>query len=340
MYRVGATSLFLATKVEENCRKMKELVISCVRVAQKDPHKIVDEQDREYWRWRDVILYNEDVMLEALCFDLSLEPPYKTLFDLLLLFGEGDNNNLRNSAWAFVNDSYLTMLCLMYHSRTIATGALYAAAKHCGVTFPDDVKGRPWWDVVGVDLGEIWNACNYMADIYRGIPSRAGKDGGMYDQLPDKGDDVNDKTRARRSAGEDSQSPGEVIVNGMALAPLSSQPSEAYYSKRTREDGSEEELQPTTNGVNYEHKVTADGGGIGTPRKRCKVDRNSTPSNGDVEQPEKECNAKISEHPVPAQQQGIAFQLNGTNLHSNEQIEDRLSSPRLDDGSEEGEVEA
>ena len=32
-YSVAATSLFLATKVEENCRKMKELVIACVREA-------------------------------------------------------------------------------------------------------------------------------------------------------------------------------------------------------------------------------------------------------------------------------------------------------------------
>ena len=43
-YSMAATCLFLAYKVEECVRKMRELVIACVRVAQKDPHKMVDEQ--------------------------------------------------------------------------------------------------------------------------------------------------------------------------------------------------------------------------------------------------------------------------------------------------------
>jgi len=323
---------------------MKELVISCVRIAQKDPHKIVDEQDREYWRWRDVILYNEDVMLEALCFDLSLEPPYKTLFDHLLFFGEGDNNGLRNAAWAFVNDSYLTMLCLMYPSKTIATGALYAAAKHCGVAFPDDEKGRPWWDIVGIELGEIWKACNYMADIYRGVPSKAGKEGGMYERLPETGDDVNDKTRARRPSGESLQSPGGGSVNGLAVSPVGSQVSEVKHMKRSRGGGSEAELQPTTNGANYGLKEVAVEDNSGSPRKRQRVDRDTAPSNLVLKQPGIESDATVHEHSpaaLPAEQQGIANKLNGTTLHSDKQRKEAgLGSPRLEDGSEEGEVEA
>ena len=69
-YSAAATALFLATKVEENCRKMRELVVACCRVAQKQPNLVVDEQNKEYWKWRDTILHNEDVLLEALCFDL------------------------------------------------------------------------------------------------------------------------------------------------------------------------------------------------------------------------------------------------------------------------------
>ncbi|KAM0797908.1 hypothetical protein BDR22DRAFT_862072, partial [Usnea florida] len=43
-YSMAATCLFLAYKVEECVPKMRELVIACVRVAQKDLHKMVDEQ--------------------------------------------------------------------------------------------------------------------------------------------------------------------------------------------------------------------------------------------------------------------------------------------------------
>lgn len=50
-YQVAATALFLATKVEESCRKMKEMVLAFCRVAQKNPNLIIDEQSKDFWRW-------------------------------------------------------------------------------------------------------------------------------------------------------------------------------------------------------------------------------------------------------------------------------------------------
>ncbi len=201
-YAIAATSLFLATKVEENCRKMRELVIACCRVAQKNSNLVIDEQSKEYWRWRDTILHNEDVLLEALCFDLSLEPPYNILFEFLMYFGEGNNKKLRNAAWAFVNDSNLTMLCLLFTSRTIAAAALYAAAKHCGISFPDDASGRPWWDVLGVELKNVKKACNYMAGVYENSPLKGGDGGGMYERTPEDGDEMFAKTRRMAESAE------------------------------------------------------------------------------------------------------------------------------------------
>ncbi|KAL8945017.1 MAG: hypothetical protein Q9216_000001 [Gyalolechia sp. 2 TL-2023] len=195
-YSMAATSVFLATKIEEDCRKMKELVIACVRVAQKDPHKLVDEQDKEYWRWKDNILHNEDVLLEALCFDLTLEPPYKVLFDYLTYLGESENRRLRNSAWAFINDSCMTTLCLLFSSKAIAASALYAAAKHCGTTIIDDEDGRPWWETVGIELKVIKKACNYLAVVYEDAHVKNGRDVSIHERTPEHGDESTAKTRA------------------------------------------------------------------------------------------------------------------------------------------------
>ncbi|KAL8730813.1 MAG: hypothetical protein Q9181_004528 [Wetmoreana brouardii] len=195
-YSMAATSLYLATKIEEDCRKMKDLVVACVRVAQKDSHKIVDEQDKEYWRWRDNILHNEDVLLEALCFDLTLDPPYKLLFEYLNYFGESDNRRLRNSAWAFINDSCITTLCLQFPSRTIAAAALYAAAKHCRIYILDDEEGRPWWESVGVDLKAIKHACNCLATVYEQVHVKNGRDVSIHQKTPEDGDESVAKTRA------------------------------------------------------------------------------------------------------------------------------------------------
>ncbi|MCJ1473841.1 hypothetical protein MMC13_002493 [Lambiella insularis] len=208
-YSVAATCLFLATKVEENCRKMKELVVACVRVAQKNPGKVVDEQDKEYWRWRDTVLQLEDVLLEGVCFDLSLESPYKVLFKLLCYFGEEHNKPLRNAAWAFVNDSCLTCLCLLFSSRTIAASALYAAARHCEVSFRDDESGRPWWEVVGVELKAVRRALNYMAGVYESAPSRGAEGGSVYERTPEDGDEWVARTRERRESGSGASEGGK-----------------------------------------------------------------------------------------------------------------------------------
>ncbi|KAI4154836.1 MAG: hypothetical protein LQ341_000276 [Variospora aurantia] len=195
-YSMAATSIFLATKIEEDCRKMRELVIACVRVAQKDPLKMVDEQDKEYWRWKDNILHNEDVLLEALCFDLTLDPPYKILFEYLNLFGESNNRRLRNSAWAFINDSCMTILCLMYSSRYIAASALYAAAKRCGIDIVDDEDGRPWWEVIDVELIVIKRACNFLATIYENAYIKNGRDVSIHESTPEISDESTAKTRS------------------------------------------------------------------------------------------------------------------------------------------------
>lgn len=316
-YSMAATSLFLATKVEENCRKMKELVVACVRVAQKDPNKAVDDQDKEYWRWKDNILHNEDLLLEAICFDLSLEPPYKTLFELLVFFGEETNKRLRNAAWAFVNDSCLTMLCLLFPSRTIAASALYAAAKHCDVSFPDDGYGRPWWEVVGVELRSIRKACNFMAGVYENTPLRGGRDGGIYERTPEDGDEANAKTRRKAEGMMVGDDPSD---SGGSSASVSDP--EKKITKREREDNVDEEQKSTVNGVNGNNHSN------GNAEPTTSNETNGTSAADDV-------------HPKRRKLEGAAGQPNGEIVHS-EEMGDLIviTDPQVDDVSEEGEVES
>lgn len=206
-YAVAATALFLATKVEENCRKMKELVVACCRVAQKQPNLIVDEQNKEYWKWRDTILHNEDLLLEALCFDLQLEQPYRILFEFLCYYDVQHDKNLRNVSWAYINDANLTPMCLLFPTRLIAGSALYAAAKFTGVTFPDDEQGRPWWDTLGLDIVDITRAVNFMAEVYENstLPRQGQKE--VYRKAGEEGPDT---TRSANSPGT-AQSPSQSV---------------------------------------------------------------------------------------------------------------------------------
>jgi protein BUR2 len=128
----------------------------------------------------DTIKLNEDVLLELLCFDLTVDSPYKLLYDLLRQFGLHHNKKLRDAAWAFINDSNMTQLCLLFPSRTIAATALYYAAKMTEVELPEDEQGRSWWDVQKVELKQVKTAMNYMADFYESSPLKAGSGSSTY----------------------------------------------------------------------------------------------------------------------------------------------------------------
>lgn len=375
-YSMAATCLFLAYKVEECVRKMRELVVACVRVAQKDPHKTVDEQDKEYWRWRDNILQYEDLLLEAICFDLSLEPPYKTLFDLLVQFEQGENKKLRNAAWAFVNDSCLTTLCLLFPSRTIAASALYAAAKFCDVAFPDDARGRPWWEVNDVDVGSIRRACNYMASIYENGPAKnAGKEVGMYERTPEDGNEREDKTRSAggahkmanddgggcgHSSNRDNSNDGPASPTPIAPSPGGNS-SQAGYKRGHEETETEQQRPSATNGAAPEANGKAPIINQDGSRKRQKVNEETTLRNGSAPAPPppppQQGQARIPHRPTTApsrseQQQPppAAYKIDraAAGTHARDATGGGggggggLESPDLEEnnGSEEGEVEA
>lgn len=145
-------------------RKFGEIVAACVRAAQKNLKMEVHRDDKEFWRWKDCILNKEEYLLESICFDVTVEVPYNHLLKYTNQLGVQTKQLIR-TAWTFLNDATLTMLCILYPPRTIAAAALYCAAKHCNIEFPDQDE-KPWWEIIGVKIKDIKKCCNYMALVY------------------------------------------------------------------------------------------------------------------------------------------------------------------------------
>ena len=128
---------------------------------------------------------HEDLFLETLCFDLTVESPHRLLFDLLKNLGAEHHKRLRNAAWAFLTDAGVTTLGLRFHARVIAGAAVYTAAKHCeyigegeGARFPDDRRtGKPWWEAHHLALKDIRRCCNVMAELYELDPENGSPQG-------------------------------------------------------------------------------------------------------------------------------------------------------------------
>lgn len=164
-YDMGATCLFLATKVEETKRRLRDVAIACTKVALKNPKLVVDEQSKDYWRWRDNILLNEDILLEAICFDMTLDSPYELLSSYVEKLDINHMSSLKRCAWAFVNDSARTTLSIMFPTEVISAAAIYWASKYT----KNDIPITAWWEDLGINKADIKEACNIMVDLYESL---------------------------------------------------------------------------------------------------------------------------------------------------------------------------
>lgn len=185
-YQIAATAVYVAYKTKENPRKMHELIIAVSRVAQKDPNLMIDEQSKEFWKWRETIQHHENLMLEVLCFDLDIGLPYHPLYEFLKLYQIQENKRLRNIAWAVVNDSFTTILCLLVQPQSVAGGALYIGLNHAKIKLDDDEYGRSWWEQLGLDVEEMAVVIEMMLQTYENpsVPRNA-QESGVYARDPD-----------------------------------------------------------------------------------------------------------------------------------------------------------
>jgi hypothetical protein len=143
--------------------------VAVAKVAQKNPKLIIDEQSKEYWRWRDSILAYEELMLEMLTFDLMVEHPYHRLFDQLTTLNLHHNKRMRDAAWTFLNDCCLTVIPLLMEAREIATSAIFFAATVTDIQI-NDLDGRPWWIALGGNPEKMSRACHILAEFLRDNP--------------------------------------------------------------------------------------------------------------------------------------------------------------------------
>ncbi|KAF8582682.1 cyclin-like protein [Ramaria rubella] len=120
---VAAASVFLATKTEENSRKLNHVSMVCYSKATGQS----DENSPEIQRWQKNILATEEVLLDALCFDFIVDHPQAELVDLLAAFNAGET--LEQYSWTIVHDSLRTPLCILQPARIIATASFILAQR-------------------------------------------------------------------------------------------------------------------------------------------------------------------------------------------------------------------
>lgn len=326
---IAAVSLFVAFKVDETMRRMKDFVVACCRVAMKKPDMVVDEQSKDYWKWRDLILQNESVMLEFLCFDLQLESPYRVLWEYSLFLGVQDNRPLRHAAYAFLNDSTYTVLCLQFPPRVIAAAALYAAARHSQVAFPDDPQGRPWWEQIDVRIEDLVKSCKFIVKIYERVQQTLSKG------YPDFAFSDTDPTDPTRLFNSNPISSFELTPNHSLTTPAG-ESSTPNGRKRSREPESQppDQKQPTP------VPPSLNGGGRSPKRQRTISPMSGTVSS-DQPQPQPQAPPSRPRIPMRAMETPSTHQPEFASPNPAAEMEASAQSapnPKTDTSAEEGEI--
>lgn len=108
---IGISALFLASKVEEVPRKLREFVKLVYHYVYRprlekegrtvNDQEVVDEIQKK-------IIESEKLILKTIAFDINIDHPYSHLLRLIQEYQQIlTNDDIKNHAWNCINDSYV-----------------------------------------------------------------------------------------------------------------------------------------------------------------------------------------------------------------------------------------
>lgn len=163
---VAMAALFLAAKVEEVPRRMRDILnvtyhLKLRRQGKADRPLVLGGS--LYTRWKVELIKTERFILKELGFSLYNLMEHPHAFILYYVAALNGSATLANRAWAFLNDSLRLDLCVRNRAEAIACAAINLAARTTGEPLPREL---PWWEVFGTTAAEMEGICEAMLRLY------------------------------------------------------------------------------------------------------------------------------------------------------------------------------
>jgi transcription initiation factor TFIIIB Brf1 subunit/transcription initiation factor TFIIB len=181
---VAPTALFLACKLEEHHRRLKDVILVFHRLDMRSvlrgdvplyrggPTPALDSSSREAMKQE--IIKLERLILRELGYvvALLLEHPHKYVIQFVKSMVRSPQRRvaeLAQRAWNYLNDSTRTVLCCMYAPHQITTASIFLAARDMRVKLPTD---PPWWLLFDTQLEDLQNIARKILALYTQPPAR------------------------------------------------------------------------------------------------------------------------------------------------------------------------
>ncbi|CAJ1976258.1 unnamed protein product [Sphenostylis stenocarpa] len=168
--KVAASCVWLASKLEENPRKARQVIIVFHRMEcrrENFPMEHLDLYSKKYVDLKMELSRTERHILKEMGFICHVEHPHKFISNYLATLETPPE--LRQEAWNLANDSLgvlsslRTTLCVRFKSEVVACGVVYAAARRFQVPLPEN---PPWWKAFDGEKSGIDEVCTVLAHLY------------------------------------------------------------------------------------------------------------------------------------------------------------------------------
>lgn len=169
---IAVSALFLAAKVEDQPRKLEQVIKAAHVCLCKDGTKL-DITSKQYLTQVEDLLFNENIMLQTLGFELRIDHPHPYVLQCCTAVNVG-KEIAQNAYLLSTYCWHLTMMCLQYSPKIIACTCIYITCKCSNFEISRLNDGRNWFQYLDNDitLETIQKLAQEFLDILKKCPNK------------------------------------------------------------------------------------------------------------------------------------------------------------------------
>ncbi|XP_071945733.1 cyclin-L1-like [Antedon mediterranea] len=162
---VAMACVYLASKIEEAPRRIRDVINVFHHIRQKRNNRIVEPLvlDAKYVNLKSQVIKAERRVLKELGFCVHVKHPHKMIVTFLQVLECERNTQLVQTAWNYMNDCLRTDVFIRYPPETIACSCIYLSARQLDVPLPNK---PPWYALLNTNEDELQQIAITILALY------------------------------------------------------------------------------------------------------------------------------------------------------------------------------